>query len=296
MIQSTYPLSISGMSAAIPSPAGVSAPVSVIPTVTSASSILRVKRRQASRSRAALYARNALSIRSAAVSAPLIGFGSMRSPRKNLERSCDVCLAPARSRSSAARFWSPLGPAALGRLAGILRLPRLDHRVRGFLRIVGEQNKIQVPRRDLGLAKHSRLDPTNQPGPVVSSEHDDGKLVNLARLNERERLECFIERAEAAGKDDEGVRVLDEHRLSHEEVAKVDERIDVRVRALLERELDVAADRRAAGHLRALVRRLHDSGPGAGDDREPRLGEQACHFLRGLILRVVGVRPRRPED
>jgi hypothetical protein len=32
MIQSTNPLSMSGMSAAMPSPAGVSAPVSVMPT------------------------------------------------------------------------------------------------------------------------------------------------------------------------------------------------------------------------------------------------------------------------
>ncbi len=54
MIQSTNPDSISGISAAMPSPAGVSAPVSVIPTVTSGSSIFFVKSWQASRSRAAL--------------------------------------------------------------------------------------------------------------------------------------------------------------------------------------------------------------------------------------------------
>ena len=42
MIQSTKPLSMSGMSAAMPSPAGVSAPVSVMPTVTSGSSIFFV--------------------------------------------------------------------------------------------------------------------------------------------------------------------------------------------------------------------------------------------------------------
>jgi hypothetical protein len=42
MIQSTNPASMSGMSAAIPSPAGVSAPVSVMPMVTSGSSIFCV--------------------------------------------------------------------------------------------------------------------------------------------------------------------------------------------------------------------------------------------------------------
>ena len=98
------------------------------------------------------------------------------------------------------------------------------------------------------------------------------------------------------GKDDERVRVFDEHRLPHEEVAEVDERIDVRIGALLERQLDVAADRAAAAELRALVRRFHDARAGAGDDREAGLGEQSRDFLRGLILRIVGMRARRAED
>ena len=54
MIQSTKPASMSGISADMPSPAGVSAPVSVRPTVMSASSIFCVYSWQASRSRPAL--------------------------------------------------------------------------------------------------------------------------------------------------------------------------------------------------------------------------------------------------
>ena len=37
-------------------------------------------------------------------------------------------------------------------------------------------------------------------------------------------------------------------------------------------------------------------GPGAGDDREARLGEQPRDFLRGQVLRIVGMRARRAED
>src|SRR5512144_2277714 len=40
--------------------------------------------------------------------------GAMRPPWSHLEPSCAVCAAPERSRSSAARFCSLLGPAADG--------------------------------------------------------------------------------------------------------------------------------------------------------------------------------------
>jgi hypothetical protein len=51
MIQSTKPASMSGMSALMPSPQGVSAPVSVMPTVTSSSSMRSENSLQPSRSR-----------------------------------------------------------------------------------------------------------------------------------------------------------------------------------------------------------------------------------------------------
>ena len=50
--------------------------------------------------------------------------------------------------------------------------------------------------------------------------------------------------------------------------------VEVRVRHLLVRQLDVEADREAAAFLRAAVRRLHDAPPAAGDDRPAGLGEE----------------------
>ena len=46
--------------------------------------------------------------------------------------------------------------------------------------------------------EHARLEPANQAGPVVPAEQDHRELIDLARLNQRQRLERFVERAEAA--------------------------------------------------------------------------------------------------
>src|SRR6266699_1299320 len=97
-----------------------------------------------------------------------------------------------------ASFTSPF-PYAL------LRLPRLNHSVRRLLRIIGQENEIEVARRDLRFAQDARLNPANQSRPIVPAEHDERELIDLARLNERERLERFVERTEAAGKNDERV-------------------------------------------------------------------------------------------
>src|ERR1044071_4501204 len=84
MIQSIKPALMSGLSAEIPKPAGVNAPVIETPTVTSGSSIFFVKSWQASRSRAALYARKDSSTSVANVVFLVIGDGSILFPCRNL--------------------------------------------------------------------------------------------------------------------------------------------------------------------------------------------------------------------
>src|SRR4029077_20987521 len=101
-----------------------------------------------------------------------------------------------------------------------------------------------------------------------------------------QRLEELVERAEAAGEDAEGLRVLHEHRLAHEEVAELYYERDVLVEPLLEGQLDVAPDRYAPAIARPAVRRLHDPWAAAGDDRVavPRqlARERARHPVRGV--------------
>ncbi len=121
-------------------------------------------------------------------------------------------------------------------------------------------------------------------------------MSDLAGLDQRERLEQLVHRAEAAREDDERLRVLHEHRLAHEEVAEVDGRGDVVVHPLLERQLDVAADRLAAGLRRALVRGLHDARPAAGDHGEAALGQAPRGLLRRSVHRLVRQDARAAED
>ena len=72
------------------------------------------------------------------------------------------------------------------------------------------------------------------------------------------------------GKTTNAARVAHEHHLAREEVVEPQLHVDVWVRSLLERQLDVQADRRHAGLARASVRGLHEPGPATGDDRQPR--------------------------
>src|SRR5688500_2818813 len=129
----------------------------------------------------------------------------------------------------------------------------------------------------------------------MPAKQDNGKLVDLPRLDECERFEQFVEGPEATREDDVRVGVLHEHRLADEEVAEVHRGVDVRIRSLFEWKLDIAADRATAAEFRALVGGFHDSRPGAGDDVVAGDGEEPRGFLRGLVHRIVGPRARRTE-
>src|SRR5258708_33099880 len=179
-------------------------------------------------------------------------------------------------------------------------LPRrvicLDDGVRRLRRIIRHQEEIEVAGGYLLLDEHAGLKPAEQACPIVAPKENDRKLIDLSRLDQRQRLECFIERAETARKDDEGARVLDEHRLPDEAGPEVHQRIDVRIGTLLERKLDVAADRSSATLLGALVGGLHDARACPGDDGESGLGQELGGLLGSEILRIVGGRAGGAED
>ena len=82
-----------------------------------------------------------------------------------------------------------------------------------------------------------------QPGeeavPVGAADEHDREVLDLAGLDQRQRLEQFVQRPEAAGKDHERLGILHEHRLAREEVVELDATVDIRVERLLERQLDV---------------------------------------------------------
>jgi hypothetical protein len=131
--------------------------------------------------------------------------------------------------------------------------------------------------------------------PVPRPDQRDRELPHLVGLDQRQRLEELVQGAEAAGEEDEPLRRLHQHHLARVEVAEGDGEVDVRVRILLVRELDVEADGEAAGLLGAAVGRLHHARPAAGDDGEARLSQEPPALARLLVVVVPGRDPRRAE-
>src|SRR5512140_1984425 len=134
----------------IPSPAGVSAPVRLMPTVHPGSSIFREKRRHASRSRPALYARKALSTRSATARPPWTGGGLIACPRRY----------PALPEAMA-------GPRLVVLLGdSTQRLARPRHARHRFRRIVGDGEDVEVLRADVPPRHRGVAQPGDQTLPV----------------------------------------------------------------------------------------------------------------------------------
>ena len=141
--------------------------------------------------------------------------------------------------------------------------------------------------------------------PVLAAVEDDGNLLHPPRLAEAERVEQFVERAEAAGKDHECRRPQDEVKLAHGEVVELEAQLgrDVRVGLLLVRQVDVEADAFGADFEGAAVGGFHDAGSAAGHDHELAAaigglgnGDEAAEFA-GLVVEVaLGQDPLGPLD
>ena len=116
-------------------------------------------------------------------------------------------------------------------------------------------------------SRSSASDELQPGGPVRATGHveeHDRRGRRLAGLHERQQLERFVERAEAAGKQHERVRFLHERDLAREEVPEVDELrvVGEELRgAGFERQTDADAER--VRGTRAFDAGLHDPGTGA---------------------------------
>ena len=165
-----------------------------------------------------------------------------------------------------------------------------------MLNVVGDDHQVQVFGRDLALSQYPVADPLLQPGPIAGAEHDHREVHDLPRLDQRQRLEEFVHGAEAAREDDEGFRVLDEHRLAHEEVVELDAEVDELVEALFERQLDVEADRQATAFTGTPVGRFHGARAAARDDGEAPAGELGRQRAGGIVHRVGRPNACRSEE
>src|SRR3954470_17895855 len=119
--------------------------------------------------------------------------------------------------------------------------------------VVADLEQVHVLGADLPALEQSLADPVHEPGPVVAAHQHDREVADLVGLAERDRLEQLVERAEAAGQHHEADRVAHEEQLAREEVVAGELAVEVWVLVLLERQLDVQADRRRSALLRAAV-------------------------------------------
>src|SRR5262245_27182132 len=170
-------------------------------------------------------------------------------------------------------------------------------RLHDLVHVVRHPEELELRRRDHPLAERLLAHPAQEPVPEIPPVEDDGEVVDLLGLLERQRLEDLVERAEAAGQAHEAAGVLHEHDLAHEEVVEGDHGVGVAVAGLgVSGQLDIEADRTARAAARALVRGFHEPGAAARDHREPGAREGLADAHGGGVVAMPGGRPRAPED
>src|SRR6266536_3489624 len=117
-----------------------------------------------------------------------------------------------RSRESSSR--AKAGQSLCVSFGGLRRNARtatpvaLDHDLHRSFGVVGHKEEVDVLRRDHPLRQQFLSHPFEQLAPVVAVEEDDREVENLSGLDQRQRLEQLVDRAEAAGKDDKTLRGL----------------------------------------------------------------------------------------
>src|SRR6266545_1709996 len=161
------------------------------------------------------------------------------------------------------------------------------HVVGGRIRRVGHQEVVQVRGLERALLEQRAAKKIEERLPELGAHQHDGEVADLAGLDERRGLADLIERPEPAGQGDEGVGVLHEHDLADVEVAERHPPVEVRVRLLLLRQLDVAADGPPARLPGAAVGALHDARAAARHHREAVARQARADLPRHLVVPVL---------
>src|SRR5205814_8964064 len=116
----------------------------------------------------------------------------------------------------------------------------------------------------------------------------DREILDLAGLNEGERLEQLIQCPRTTRQDDEGIGIFDQERLANKKIIERDAAIEEFVRPLFLGQPDVAANRASARLPRPAISSFHDAGATAGHDGEPEARDATAHPARKVV--VVAVR------
>ncbi len=119
-------------------------------------------------------------------------------------------------------------------------------------------------------------------------------------LHQGRRLEHFVERAEAAGEEDQGLGTLQKVHLADREIVEAETqfRRHIGIGRLLTRQDNVQPDRFGADIGGAAIGRLHDARPAAGQDDEIAFGvdladrrNQTREASRLIVVPGIGQQP-----
>ena len=170
-----------------------------------------------------------------------------------------------------------------------------DNEVPRLLGSFGKVKQCEIVGGNQTLLHQQR--PINEAFPEVLAHEDDGDVAGFARLQKRQRLEQFVERAEPAGKHDQGPGAEEEVHLAQGEITKLEAEIrrDVGIGVLFMRECDVEPHGLRACIGRSTVGGLHDAWTPARDDNVLALtieltggGNQAAKLPRDVIIARQG--------
>src|SRR5262249_26842417 len=132
--------------------------------------------------------------------------------------------------------------------------------------------------------------------PIVGPHDYDGKVTDLRGLNQGKRFEKLVERARAAGHDNESIGIFNEKRFADEKIMQSHAAIEIRICWLLRRQFDGAPDRTPTSFLSAPVRSFHDTRATTGDDGEAKPRNGCTHFSGELVIGIAGLDSGRAKN
>lgn len=141
-----------------------------------------------------------------------------------------------------------------------------DDEVPRLLGRFGEVKQRQIVRSDQPFFDQKR--PVDETFPKRLSDENDGDVAGFARLKKGQRLEQFVERAEAPRERHQRPRAEQEMHLAQGEITKLETEIrgDVGIGALFVGQRNVEPHGFRARVRRATIGGLHDAWPSSGHD------------------------------
>ena len=161
-----------------------------------------------------------------------------------------------------------------------------------FVGGIGRFKQIQIVGLDKAARQKVVAYPVGHPLPEIAADQNNRTGRNLAGLHQRQAFKQLVQRAEAAGHHHIRHRMFHKHHFAREKMLEFNRQILIRIGLLFMRQHDIEADGGTASGKRALVGRLHNPRPAAGNHREARIREAAGNQFGQQVVGMVYRRAR----